>query len=202
MVLVHLIVRKSPTPPSLRRFAWGVSGGSVTGLQNFLKDSLTIIKAVKADGSEASSDDGFGNDEPSYPWYLFMTIFLGIATSFGGLLCLSACMKRYDATFSAAMFVGSFVISASLMSAVHYNTFQNLQGIWSWVMYPIGLCTLMLGVIILVRNTTDTETDRKPDAYLTLADDTVSNPGLDFCRCSKERKLSLNSFHLYGSLLF
>lgn len=27
---------------TLRRFAWGVSGGSITGLQNFLKDSLTV----------------------------------------------------------------------------------------------------------------------------------------------------------------
>ena len=31
-----------PRSKTLRRFAWGVSGGSITGLQNFLKDSLTV----------------------------------------------------------------------------------------------------------------------------------------------------------------
>jgi hypothetical protein len=55
------------------------------------------------------------------------------------LLCLSSCMKRYDATYSAAMFVVSFVISASLMSAVHYprlSTSTELLIIscilWAW----------------------------------------------------------------------
>lgn len=31
---------------TMRRFAWGVSGGSVTGLQNFLKDSLTVRSTI------------------------------------------------------------------------------------------------------------------------------------------------------------
>jgi len=161
LAMFHLILRKSPTSPSLRRFAWGVSGGSITGLQNFLKDSLTIIKAVRAD-----------DDQSSYPWCLLITICLGIATSFGGLLCLTACMKRYDATFSSAMFVGSFVISASIMSAVHYNTFQNLESIKNWIMYPTGLIILMLGVFILVRKTTETGIDDS-DAHLPFADKSV-----------------------------
>lgn len=165
LVIFYLILRKSPTPPSLRRFAWGVSGGSVTGLQNFLKDSLTIIKAVKAD-----------DDESLYPWCLYILICLGMLTSFGGLLCLTACMKRYDATFSSAMFVGSFVISASVMSAVHYNTFQNLESIWNWIMYPTGLIVLMLGVFILVRKTTETGIDDS-DTHLSFTDKTpfISN---------------------------
>lgn len=72
-------------------------------------------------------------------------------TSFSGLLCLSSCMKRYDATYSAAMFVVSFVISASLMSAVHYHTFEHLDGITNYVMYPAGLVTLLLGAFVLVK---------------------------------------------------
>jgi cytochrome c biogenesis protein CcdA len=63
-------------------------------------------------------------------------------------------MKRYDATFSSAMFVGSFVISASIMSAVHYDTFQNLESIWNWIMYLLGLMILMAGVKMLVSATT------------------------------------------------
>lgn len=59
-------------------------------------------------------------------------------------------MKRYDATFSAASFVGSFVVSASIMSAVHYHTFDHLSGLADWILYPGGLLVLMSGVIILV----------------------------------------------------
>merc|ERR1719491_33581 len=115
-----------------------------------MKDSLTIMKAVKAD-----------DDMSSYPWYLYIMIFSGCATAFGGLFCLTACMKRNDATFSSAAFVGSFVISASIMSAVHYDTFQNLLGIWNWILYPVGLGVLMLGVIILVKGTPDTDIESK-----------------------------------------
>lgn len=122
-----------------KRFAWGAAGGSITGLQNFLKDSLTIVKAR----------------EGSFPWYLPVMVLLAISTSFIGLLLLTACMKRYDATYSSAMFVGSFVISASIMSAVHYKTFSNLEAIWNYFLYPLGLVILMTGVYILVHETTE-----------------------------------------------
>jgi hypothetical protein len=93
MLLVYWICfSKSPI---LRRFAWGSCGGVITGLQNFLKDSLTIHKATPHDGS--------------YPWCFFLFAFLAAASAFIGLLMLTACMKRYDATYSAASFVGSFV---------------------------------------------------------------------------------------------
>lgn len=123
----------------MRRFSWGAAGGSITGLQNFLKDSLTIMKAR----------------EGSFPWYLPVMVLLAVTTSFVGLLLLTACMKRYDATFSSAMFVGSFVISASIMSAAHYKTFANLATIWDCVLYPLGLSVLMTGVYILVLETTE-----------------------------------------------
>ena len=60
-------------------------------------------------------------------------------------------MKRYDATYSAAMFVVSFVVSASLMSGVHYHTFEHLSGDINLFMYPVGLSTLFLGAFILVK---------------------------------------------------
>jgi len=128
---------RSPTPSTLQRFAWGSSGGSVTGIaQCFIKDSLVILK---------KSDSLF-----HWPWYLPLFVFLAIAFSFGGLLFLTATMKRYDATYSAAMFVGSFVVSASIMSAAHYHTFENLDTVIEYIMYPAGLITLMIGVYILV----------------------------------------------------
>lgn len=154
MALVYIIVQRPS--PTLRRFAWGVSGGSVTGFQNFLKDSLTIIKAV-------------GEKDEAFPWYFYIMVILGIASSFGGLLFLTACMKRYDATFSSAMFVGSFVISASIMAAVHYQTFEHLENLSNYIMYPFGLIVLMIGVAMLVQATSeqdiefDTGTDDQND---------------------------------------
>jgi hypothetical protein len=127
------------TSKFMRRFSWGAAGGSITGLQNFLKDSLTVVKAR----------------EGSFPWYLPVMVLLAVLTSFVGLLLLTACMKRYDATYSSAMFVGSFVISASIMSAAHYKTFANLETVWNCVLYPLGLVVLMAGVYILVLETTE-----------------------------------------------
>lgn len=89
----------------------------------------------------------------SYPWFFPLLAALAAATSFTGLLFLTVCMKKFDATFSSAMFVGSFVVSASIMSAVHYSTFQGLEGLVNYIMYPFGLLVLMAGVGILLRNT-------------------------------------------------
>lgn len=132
---------KFGTSPLARRFAWGTSGGSVTGLaQCFIKDSLMILVA---------SDNKMG-----MPFFEYFFIFLGMLFSFLGLLFLSACMKRHDATYSAAMFVGSFVVSTSIMSAVHYHTFTHLADWTDWIMYPMGLVILMIGVVILVQRGT------------------------------------------------
>jgi hypothetical protein len=60
-------------------------------------------------------------------------------------------MKRYDVTYSAAMFVGSFVLSASIMSVIHYDTFDHLRSAASYVMYPTGLVILIGGVYMLVQ---------------------------------------------------
>jgi hypothetical protein len=128
------------TNPTRERFAWGVAGGSLTGCQNFLKDSLTVFKDVRKH---------HGNHQ-LYPWWWFLLLSLAVSTAFGGLLILTACMKRYDVTYSSAMFVGSFVVSASLMSVVHYDTLYHLTSIASCIMYPIGLLVLMTGVWMLV----------------------------------------------------
>jgi hypothetical protein len=36
------------------------------------------------------------------------------------------------------------------MSAVHYKTFDHLDGITNCMMYPLGLATLILGAFVLV----------------------------------------------------
>lgn len=138
------IILYSPSD-ACRRFAWGVSGGSVTGFQNFLKDALTVFKASAQNKSNVDTTP----QQPRPYGLLALLVGLSAATAFGGLLLLTSCMKRYDATYSSAMFVGSFVIMASVMSVVHYDTLNHLDGVINLVLYPIGLCILMLGVYIL-----------------------------------------------------
>jgi len=125
--------------PTLRRYAWGSCGGSITGMQNFLKDSLTLYNVSHG----------------PVIWALPLFIVMAAVSAFSGLILLTACMKRYDATYSAASFVGSFVVSASIMSAAHYQTFQSLHSLTNYILYPIGLLVLMIGVYILVRESRD-----------------------------------------------
>lgn len=120
----------------LRKISWGSIGGTVTGFQNFLKDSLTISKT-----------------KPLHPIF-FLFASLAMLTAFLGLLFLAACMKRYDATYSASMFVVSFIMSATLMSSVHYHTFQDLAAVQDYILYPLGLLILLLGASMLVREET------------------------------------------------
>ncbi len=141
----------------LRRFAWGSCGGAITGAQNFLKDSLTILKDCTRQQVEV-------------PLLFYVFVVSAAGTAFAGLLVLTACMKRYDATYSAASFVGSFVVSASVMSTVHYNTFMELEGLVNYILYPLGLVVLMIGVCLLVRDSCNDEDDDE-DVVITDHDD-------------------------------
>ena len=146
----------SPTP-TLRRFAWGVASGSVTGFQNFLKDSLSVVKACKE------------NDQ-SLPWYFYILMTGAALSAFIGLLILTRCMKRYDATFSSAMFVGSFIITASIMANIHYHTFANLTGVVNYIFYPVGLGVIMAGLYLLVQDTDEREYFESDDTITRTSD--------------------------------
>jgi hypothetical protein len=129
-----------------RSFLFLFSGGSVTGFaQCFIKDSLVVAK----------TPDLLHN----LPFYLPLFVLMAAASTFGGLLLLTATMKRYDCTYSAAMFVGSFVISTSIMSAAHYHTFEHLNALVDIVMYPLGLVILMVGLAILVEGSASVAQD-------------------------------------------
>jgi len=151
LVQLGIFVRICPKTSLLRKVAWGSIGGSITGFQNFLKDTLTIYHAATKQSQDSLSSDGSG--ATSLPAVLFVFMAMASLTAFVGLLFLAACMKRYDATYSAAMFVVSFVLSASLMSSVHYHTFEHLSGVLNYIMYPLGLVTLFLGAFLLVNPT-------------------------------------------------
>eukprot|EP00573_Skeletonema_grethae_P012568 CAMPEP_0201706342 /NCGR_PEP_ID=MMETSP0578-20130828/48500_1 /ASSEMBLY_ACC=CAM_ASM_000663 /TAXON_ID=267565 /ORGANISM="Skeletonema grethea, Strain CCMP 1804" /LENGTH=380 /DNA_ID=CAMNT_0048194777 /DNA_START=35 /DNA_END=1177 /DNA_ORIENTATION=+ len=138
ITVLHLIIKHYPKTSLLKKMAWGSVGGSITGFQNYLKDSLTMFKAAR-------------REAVPLPALFYLLFTLAITTGFVGLLCLSACMKRYDATYASAMFVVSFVITASSMSAVHYHTFADIGGEGAIVMYLFGLGVLIYGATILVR---------------------------------------------------
>jgi uncharacterized membrane protein len=128
----------------------------MTGLQNFLKDALTIRNALVI-----TNDDGGEYEQAlfsSFPLLFWWLILLAAATAFGGFLFLAACIKKYSVTFSAATFVGSFVVSASIMAAVHYQTFDHLYHWYNRLCYPLGLVLLMLGVSLLIYNDETTTT--------------------------------------------
>lgn len=155
--VIALVVMINGKSVALRRFAWGASGGSITGMQNFLKDSLT---AVKASGR--------------LPWALVVGLSVSAAcTAFVGLLLLTACMKRFDAAYSSTMFVGSFVISASIMSAIHYDTFQNLESVKQLVLYPSGLLILLSGVYLLITDIQTPPPDNTAESQTSSSDGPV-----------------------------
>lgn len=153
LMQLTIFISMFPKQQLLKKVAFGSIGGTITGFQNFLKDALTIFDATikhESDNSSIPFTGTGGIDDSHLPSIFFLFVLLAILTSFIGLLCLASCMKRYDATYSAAMFVVSFVISTSLMSCVHYHTFAHLDNP-SCVMYPMGLATLFAGAYILVK---------------------------------------------------
>jgi len=125
----------------VQRFAWGVAGGSITGIQCFIKDALVVLNLA--------------HDKRPWklPWTFFILLALGISMAVGGLSILTRCMKRYDVTFSNAMNAGSMVVSASIIGAVHNKTFSNLGSTLRVTWYLIGLFTVLVGLSILVRQT-------------------------------------------------
>ena len=58
------------------------------------------------------------------------------------------------------------------MAALHYNTFAQLSGILNYTLYPLGIFVLMIGVYLLVKESSECsqeddsiDTERQPDAY-------------------------------------
>lgn len=133
----------SHTDSKVQRFAWGVAGGSITGLQNFLKDALTISKLTETQLMNSNPDMTARELVTALPPLFWIFGLCAAASSFTGLLLLTACMKRYDATYSSSMFVGSFVLTASAMAAVRYETFSHLESMWNYILYPTGLLVLL-----------------------------------------------------------
>ena len=150
------IIRKFPTTSLFTKLAWGSLGGAIVGFQNFLKDTMTVFSASQ------------GGPLPAIFYILFI---MAIVIAITGIYCISASMKRYDATYASAMFVASVVIATSLMSAVHYNTFEEINGVGAVVMYLLGLAVLIYGAAILVKPTVvscvsdkEHESDEESDA--------------------------------------
>ena len=135
-LLVGLINSSSS---SERRFAWGVIGGSVTGIQPFIKDALAVVSGLQQDNVPLEQ----------YPSGLFVLLILAGVLPLIGLVLLMQCMRRFDASYSGSMFVGSMIVSVSVMSAVRYHTFEHLDGFLDAVFYVLGLCILTSGCVVL-----------------------------------------------------
>ncbi|GMH90386.1 hypothetical protein TL16_g11751 [Triparma laevis f. inornata] len=119
--------------PMIEKLSWGLSGGSIAGLLMFIKDSLSLFKTES-------------------PWHWQIWLFLSGAMFVGlyGIRCLSYCMKRYDTTYSATMFVVSYIFSADIMSLIRYDIYKNMDTVSQKVMFPVGMIILLGGVIVLM----------------------------------------------------
>jgi len=121
-----------------RRFAWGVAGGFSTGFQNFVKDAITIFQLTPiVDWVRPWR----------LPWILYVLLLSAGVTAGGGLAILAACMKRYDVTYASGTFAGSLTLCATIMSALHYHTFDHLTNA---VLYVMGVGILIAGVGLLM----------------------------------------------------
>lgn len=134
-LLVGTIANENVSPRG-RRLAWGLIGGSITGVQNFVKDSLALLH-----GRETSNAiDGY-----TLPIFIVLAILFPLV----GLWLMMECMKRYDATYTASMFLVSTILSASIMAAVHYHTFDHLHSRLETFLYLFGLTLLLSGASLL-----------------------------------------------------
>eukprot|EP00546_Thalassionema_frauenfeldii_P019858 CAMPEP_0178895420 /NCGR_PEP_ID=MMETSP0786-20121207/578_1 /TAXON_ID=186022 /ORGANISM="Thalassionema frauenfeldii, Strain CCMP 1798" /LENGTH=365 /DNA_ID=CAMNT_0020565651 /DNA_START=173 /DNA_END=1270 /DNA_ORIENTATION=- len=155
--VTFLLVEINWGSPRWCRSAWGAIGGSLTGgTSNFIKDAMAL-------GSSNSISDYFTH------YMVLCGLLLGAGLfSLSSLIFSIQCMKRYDVAFSCASYTGAMMFSVSVMSAVHYNTFNHLGGWLSYVFYPIGILSTLSGCLILslepVQSGTDildTHTNRK-----------------------------------------
>jgi hypothetical protein len=169
---------RSSSSHNLKRLAWGAAGGSVTGLQHFVKDFLTLLVILpKFQQSLVHALSGKIHLD-SLAWYYFITFItlglLSILTATSGMLLLTACMERYSVTFSSALFMGSMVLNSSLMSAIHYQTFSHISTTSNKVMYPIGLIILLGGVVKISASTDADETENRSDKLLSTTSEISS----------------------------
>ena len=144
--LIHRRRKQEQQQEQRKRFAWGVLGGSITGMQCFIKDALGLIHGLDLAPTWTTLVSFVSL---SLPWELYGLLLLGGLLPLLGLVLLMQCMKRYDATYTASMFMGSIVISSSIMSAVHYHTFDHI------IMQNDGMAT---ATIITATNNNDDDT--------------------------------------------
>ena len=88
-----LVAKERKSAPKLAKLGWGLSGGLIAGVLLFLKDAMSFIKT-----------------EGWLHWELWLLVGLAIFVAIYGLVLLTQCMKRYDATFSASRM---YVLSSS-----------------------------------------------------------------------------------------
>ena len=152
--------------PMWQRFAWGVSAGSMAGSNPFLKDVMAVLAGMMttavATTSNSNDDEVASNanimydDAPLRSIGFYVLILLAAIFPLASLFLSLECMKRYDATYSAACLLASQTVAATLMSMAHYHTWDHLN---SYALYPFGLVVLLVGCIVLAMEEGDDDED-------------------------------------------
>eukprot|EP00986_Skeletonema_menzelii_P015753 scaffold12619_cov133-Skeletonema_menzelii.AAC.2 len=143
MMLVALWARCGN--PTWQRFAWGIAAGSMSGSSPFLKDSMAVLAGMTA---SSSNGEVASANVPDALLTIGFYVLMLLAAMFplSSLILSLECMKRYDATYSAACLLASQTVAATLMSTAHYHTWDHLS---SPSFYPFGLFVLLVGCIVL-----------------------------------------------------
>jgi uncharacterized membrane protein len=169
---------RSSSPPALKRLAWGAAGGSVTGLQHFVKDFLTLLVLLPKLQKSLFHIPKRTLHYDSLSWNYFVALltlgFLSILTAASGMLLLTACMQRYSVIYSSALFMGSMVLNSSLMSAIHYHTFSHVSSTSFKIFYPLGLLILLGGVVGICTTADSDEPENRSTKTLSTTSDISS----------------------------
>ena len=122
----------------------------MSGSNPFLKDGMAVLAGMMTTATDAttSSNDALR----SIGFYVL--ILLAAIIPLSSLILSLECMKRYNATYSAACHLASMTVSATLMSMAHYHTWDHLSSSYA-LLYPFGLVVLLVGCIVLAMEDDD-----------------------------------------------
>ena len=137
--------------PTWQRFAWGIAAGSMSGSNPFLKDGMAVLAGMMTNATTATTSSN--NDALRSIGFYVLILLAGIIPLSSLILSLE-CMKRYNATYSAACHLASMTVSATLMSMARYHTWDHLSNSYA-LLYPFGLVVLLVGCIVLAMEDDD-----------------------------------------------
>lgn len=80
--------------------------------------------------------------------YPYLHIVLVIAMAVSVISFINQGLRQFDAVVFLPMYNCCYVVFGSSMGAVYYKEFQNFET-WKWVVYPLGLFIVVVGISLM-----------------------------------------------------